>query len=79
VNEAVPETGRFDADANRRPANRDVLQFGRNQRQKSMLKAMGDDRFERRETFDLQRLRGGVEPDDLIELAERDSPFGTAA
>jgi hypothetical protein len=40
---------------------------------------MGDDRFERRETFDLQRLRGGVEPDDLIELAERDSPFGTAA
>jgi len=40
---------------------------------------MRDDRFERRQSFDVERLRPGVERDDFIELTERNTPLGTTA
>jgi hypothetical protein len=79
MNETVLETGRFDADANRRAANRNVLELRRNQRQKTVCEAMRDDRFERRQSFDFERLRPGIELDDFIELAERNTPLGAPA
>jgi hypothetical protein len=40
---------------------------------------VGDDRFERRQPFDLERLCRRIERNDLVELTERDAPLGAPA
>jgi hypothetical protein len=79
MHESVLETGRLDPDADRSSANRNVLEFRRNQRQKAVLQAMRDDRFERRQSLDFERPGSGIERDDFIELTERNTPLGTPA
>jgi len=44
-----------------------------------VLEAVGDNRFERRQPFDLECLCLRIERNDLVELPERNAPLGTAA
>ena len=79
VHEAVPEAGRFDADADGGAADRDVLELGRDERQETARQAIADDRLERCEPLDVERALLGVERDDFVEGAERQPPFALAA
>src|SRR4029079_3333878 len=78
-NEAVAEARRFDAEADGRAADGDVLELGRYERQKSFREARADHGLVRRETFDLGRLRLRVDLEHVVEVAQRDAPRGGAA
>lgn len=79
MNEAVPVTGRLNADANRRAANRNVLELRTNWRQEAVLETMFNDRVKGCEPLDFERLSAGVDRDDLVELPERNSTLSLAA
>ena len=61
VHEAVAEAGRLDADADRRAADRDVLELRRDERHEAVRQGMVDDGLVGREPFDLDRAGRGVE------------------
>jgi hypothetical protein len=75
VDEPVAKAGRLDADADRRTADRDVLELRRDGRQEPVLEAGTDNRLECRQALGFERPAMAIDPDDLIELAERDAPF----
>ena len=75
----MPVTCRLYADADRRAANRDVLELGRYRRQKTQRQAMVDDVLECRQPLYFQRVRMRIEGNDLVELAERNPTLGTSA
>src|SRR5690606_29264392 len=72
VHEAAAKARRLDADADRRAAYRDVLQLRHDARHEAASKRVARDGLERREPLDVERARVGVEPDDVVELAEGD-------
>jgi hypothetical protein len=70
VDEAVAEAVRLDADADGGTADRDVLQFRRDEGSEAMRQGVVDDGFERGETFHLQRAGLRVQLQDVIEAAQ---------
>jgi hypothetical protein len=75
MDETVAEAGRLDTDADRRAADRDVLELGRDGRQEPLLEAGLYDRLECGQALGFERPAVAIDPDDLVELAERDTPF----
>jgi hypothetical protein len=70
VNESIPETGRFDADAANRAADRDVFQLGGHRRNEPVGQRRIDDRLERRESLDVERARERIDGNHPVEVAQ---------
>src|SRR6185436_4681496 len=79
VHEAVAVARRLDADADGRSADRYVLELGRDERQVAVIEAVTHDRLVGREPFDLHGAARIVYPENVIELAERQTPRRCAA